>query len=101
MGNSKKKQKTGRDKLPALPSVGNQRKWDIVKVVLRSICLALSIADIAELIAIDYSASTLGYRPSVAYPVVSLTMFTSGTSGSLLTLPTISTLPLCVPHYLR
>ncbi|KAI0909010.1 hypothetical protein F4823DRAFT_596270 [Ustulina deusta] len=70
MGNSKKKQKTGRDKLPALPSVGNQKKWDIVKVVLRSICLALSIADIAELIAIDYSASTLGYRPSVAYPVL-------------------------------
>ncbi|KAI1424365.1 hypothetical protein F5Y12DRAFT_452483 [Xylaria sp. FL1777] len=65
-----KKQKKGREKLPDLPTVGNQRKWDIIKVVLRSICLALSVTDVAELIIIDYSSNSLHYWPAVAYPLL-------------------------------
>ncbi|KAI0525534.1 hypothetical protein F5B22DRAFT_633626 [Xylaria bambusicola] len=71
MGDIKKnKQKKARDKLPELPSVGNQRKWNIVKVVLRSICLLLSIVDVGELIALDLSQHDLDYWTFVAYPVL-------------------------------
>ncbi|KAI0420301.1 hypothetical protein F5X98DRAFT_372110 [Xylaria grammica] len=62
----------GRQKLPELPIVGNQRKWNVIKVVLRSLCLTLSIADIAELVAVDYSPSDLEYWPTVAYPILSV-----------------------------
>lgn len=61
----------GRDKLPDLPIVGNQRKWNVAKVVLRCISLFLSIVDVGELIAIETGRNGLDYWPSVAYPVVS------------------------------
>ncbi|KAI1753414.1 hypothetical protein F4782DRAFT_529724 [Xylaria castorea] len=70
MGSSKIKKKQDREKLPALPIVGNQKKWNIIKVVLRGLCLLLSIIDIAELIAIETGRNGLGYWPSVAYPVL-------------------------------
>ncbi|KAI0533743.1 hypothetical protein GGR58DRAFT_96291 [Xylaria digitata] len=62
----------GRKKLPELPIVGNQKKWNVIKVMLRSLCLALSIADIAELIALDYSSHDLRYWPMVAYPILAV-----------------------------
>lgn len=61
----------GRDKLPDLPIVGNQRKWNVAKVVLRCISLFLSIVDVGELIAIETGRNGLDYWPSVAYPVLS------------------------------
>ncbi|KAK5630960.1 hypothetical protein RRF57_006675 [Xylaria bambusicola] len=76
MGDLKKnKQKKAREKLPELPSVGNQRKWNIIKVVLRSICLLLSIVDVAEVIALDLSSHGLDYWASVAYPVLGTFLF--------------------------
>ena len=78
MSESKKKvRKTVREKLPDLPSVGNQRRWDIIKVVLRSVCLVLGIAGLAELIALDHSTNDLVYWSFVAYPAVSLMASTS------------------------
>jgi hypothetical protein len=73
MGNPTSKNGTDREKLPDLPIVGNQRKWNVIKVVLRTICLALSIIDVAELIAIQTASNALGYWPAVGYPVVSWT----------------------------
>ncbi|KAI0814330.1 hypothetical protein GGR55DRAFT_700638 [Xylaria sp. FL0064] len=67
---TKKKRKSGRDKLPDLPTVGNQRKWNIIKVVLRSLCLILSVVDLGELIAIDTSRNSLDYYAGVAYAVL-------------------------------
>ncbi|KAJ3569272.1 hypothetical protein NPX13_g6136 [Xylaria arbuscula] len=64
------KLKKARERLPDLPLVGNQRRWDVIKVVLRSICLVLSIVDLAELIAYQLSSSDLGYWGSVAYPAL-------------------------------
>jgi hypothetical protein len=60
------------EKLPGLPVVGNQRKWDIIKVVMRALCVLLSIINIGELIAIETGLNALHYWTGVAYPVVSL-----------------------------
>ncbi|GAP83999.1 hypothetical protein SAMD00023353_0602330 [Rosellinia necatrix] len=70
MGHSRSRRRSGRDKLPDLPILRNQKKWNIIKVVLRSIALLLSIIDIAELIAIETARNALDYWPSVAYPVL-------------------------------
>ncbi|KAI0101576.1 hypothetical protein GGR51DRAFT_332818 [Nemania sp. FL0031] len=70
MGNSPSREEAERKKFPDLPILRNQRKWNVVKVVLRSICLALSIIDVAELIAIQTASNALDYWPSVAYPVL-------------------------------
>ncbi|KAI0431871.1 hypothetical protein F5Y09DRAFT_177027 [Xylaria sp. FL1042] len=70
MDDSTKKQKWGRGKLPELPTVGNQRKWDITKAVMRTICIILSVVDIGELIAIDAYNNSLDYYPAAAYPVL-------------------------------
>ncbi|KAI0197353.1 hypothetical protein EV127DRAFT_8734 [Xylaria flabelliformis] len=70
MGDSKIKKKQDREKLPDLPIVGNQKKWNIIKMVLRALCLLLSIIDIAELIAIETGGNGLDYWPAVAYPVL-------------------------------
>ncbi|KAJ2999208.1 hypothetical protein NUW58_g63 [Xylaria curta] len=70
MGNSKAKKKLGRKQLPDLPIVGNQRKWNIIKVILRIISLALSITDTAELVTIETASTTLDYWPVVAFPVL-------------------------------
>ncbi|KAI1119866.1 hypothetical protein F5Y10DRAFT_147466 [Nemania abortiva] len=70
MGNSPSREEADRKKFPDLPIIGNQRKWNIAKVVLRSICLGLSIIDVAELIAIQTASNALDYWPSVAYPVL-------------------------------
>ncbi|KAI8952726.1 hypothetical protein F4801DRAFT_599628 [Xylaria longipes] len=70
MGDSKIKKKPDREKFPELPIVGNQKKWNIIKVVLRALCLLLSIIDIAELVAIETARNALHYWPSVAYPVL-------------------------------
>ncbi|KAI3316898.1 hypothetical protein HD806DRAFT_402383 [Xylariaceae sp. AK1471] len=69
MGNSKKNE-TAEEKLPALPILRNQRRWDITKVVLRSLCLTLSVIDVAELIALDTVRQHLIYSGWVAYPVL-------------------------------
>ncbi|KAI1822907.1 hypothetical protein F4861DRAFT_512741 [Xylaria intraflava] len=50
-----KKKRSGRESLPDLPIVHSQRKWDITKIVLRSLCLALTLADIGELVALQVS----------------------------------------------
>ncbi|KAI0977115.1 hypothetical protein F4678DRAFT_3271 [Xylaria arbuscula] len=70
MGDSARMPKAGRERLPDLPTVGNQKKWNYIKIVLRSISLVLSTVDVAELIAIQTSANSLEYWPSVAYPVL-------------------------------
>ncbi|KAI0552583.1 hypothetical protein F4679DRAFT_72954 [Xylaria curta] len=72
MGDSKIKKKRDRDKLPDLPIVGNQRKWNIIKIVLRALCLLLSIIDIAELVAIQTASNALDYWPAVAYPALAI-----------------------------
>lgn len=73
MDNIARKKGVDHEKLPDLPIVGNQRKWNVIKVVLRSICLTLSLIDVAELIAIQTASNALDYWPAVAYPVVSFT----------------------------
>ncbi|KAI1157886.1 hypothetical protein F5B18DRAFT_129523 [Nemania serpens] len=70
MGNLTRKRGRGRDKLPDLPIVGNQRKWNVIKVMMRTLCLTLSIIDVAELIAIQTSSNGLDYPAWVAYPVL-------------------------------
>ncbi|KAI0454556.1 hypothetical protein F5B21DRAFT_234307 [Xylaria acuta] len=70
MGDLRIKRKPDREKLPELPIVGNQKKWNIIKMVLRALCLLLSIIDIAELIAIETASNALDYWPSVAYPAL-------------------------------
>ncbi|TRX93010.1 hypothetical protein FHL15_006148 [Xylaria flabelliformis] len=70
MGDSKIKKKQYRKNLPDLPIVGNQKKWNIIKIVLRALCLLLSITDIAELIAIETGSNALDYWAAVAYPVL-------------------------------
>ncbi|KAI1438288.1 hypothetical protein GGR50DRAFT_486863 [Xylaria sp. CBS 124048] len=50
-----KKKRTSRDSLPDLPIVGNQRNWNIAKVVLRSLCLAVGLVIMAELIMLLYT----------------------------------------------
>ncbi|KAI0445478.1 hypothetical protein F4803DRAFT_548202 [Xylaria telfairii] len=64
------KKKPDREELPELPILGNQKKWNIIKLVLRALCLFLSVVDIAELIAIETARNALDYWPSVAYPVL-------------------------------
>ncbi|KAI0491178.1 hypothetical protein F4859DRAFT_508967 [Xylaria cf. heliscus] len=70
MDDSRTNNKPKREQLPELPIVGNQKKWNIIKLVLRTLCLLLSIIDIAELIAIETASNALYYWPSVAYPVL-------------------------------
>ncbi|KAI1171466.1 hypothetical protein F4777DRAFT_591203 [Nemania sp. FL0916] len=59
-----------RERLPDLPILGNQVKWNITKVVLRAICLTLSIIDIGELIAIESGQNSIQYWTAVAYPAL-------------------------------
>jgi hypothetical protein len=60
------------DDLPELPLIGNQRKWNTAKIILRSICLGFDTAAIALIIALcaggdTYSGTALVY----GIPIVS------------------------------
>ncbi|KAI1110938.1 hypothetical protein F5Y14DRAFT_427235 [Nemania sp. NC0429] len=70
MARSTRKRGPVRDKLPDLPIVGNQRKWNVIKVMLRTLCLTLSIIDVAELIAIQTGRNGLDYPAWVGYPAL-------------------------------
>ncbi|KAI8624378.1 hypothetical protein F5Y19DRAFT_320027 [Xylariaceae sp. FL1651] len=71
MGDSSTKGKAARrDKMPDLPVVGNQRKWDITKVALRSFSIFLSVVVLGELIAFSTAYINVIIWPGIAYPAV-------------------------------
>ncbi|KAI2643631.1 hypothetical protein GGS21DRAFT_486156 [Xylaria nigripes] len=62
--------KTNQEKSPDLPVLGDQRRLDIAKVVLRSLCIAITITDLVELIIIEVAAPFLQFWPTAAYPLL-------------------------------
>jgi hypothetical protein len=50
----------------------NQRLWDIIKAVLRLLCVALSVIIVGEIIALGVGSPGLFDAGWVVYPLVSL-----------------------------
>ncbi|KAI0205073.1 hypothetical protein F4808DRAFT_410420 [Astrocystis sublimbata] len=72
MGCGKSRKKVPREKLPPIPVTRSQRRWNITKIVLRSIALALSITALGLAVAIDRVTFSQLYWAFVAFPALSV-----------------------------